>query len=143
MPSAIAEPCLEIGATPKRFSLSGVLSRYQLILLLVIAAIWMARSPYSASNLEVPPDSVEYALAPAQLLETGHYQIVAEGHGLAPRYPPWFSVMVILPVYALLGAEPGNAIIGITIFAVAGVGIAWAIGRKISADAGGILAALG
>ncbi|MFN2622828.1 MAG: ArnT family glycosyltransferase [Chthoniobacterales bacterium] len=141
--TAIAEPYRETAAAPNRFSLSGLLSRYQLVLLLLIAAIWMARSPYSSSNLEVPPDSVEYALAPAQLLEIGHYQIVAEGRGLPPRYPPWFSVVVILPVYVLLGAEPGNAIFGITIFAVGGVGIAWAIGRKISGGAGGILAALG
>lgn len=143
MPTAISEPCLEIGATPRRFLLSGVLVRRQLILLLLIAAIWMARSPYSASNLEVPPDSVEYALAPAQMLETGHYQIVADGRALPPRYPPWFSVAVILPVYALFGAEPGNAILGVTIFAVTGVGIAWAIGRQISGAAGGILAGLG
>ena len=134
---AIAEPYRQIAARPKRFS--GV---YQPVLLLLIATIWMARSPYSASNLEVPPDSVEYALAPVQLLETGHYQIVAEGRGLPPRYPPWFSIAVILPVYALLGAEPGNAIFGITIFAVAGVGIAWVLGRKISGSAGGVLSAL-
>jgi len=140
---AIAEPYREIAAAPKRFSFAGLWSRSQLILLLLIGAIWMARSPFSASNLETPPDSVEYAVAPAQLLETGHYQIVVEGRGLPSRYPPWFPVAVILPIYALLGAEPGNAILGITIFAVAGVGIAWAIGRRISGAAGGILAALG
>jgi len=50
MPTAIADSRIEIGATLKRFSLSGVLWRYHLIVLLLIAAIWMARSPYSASN---------------------------------------------------------------------------------------------
>jgi 4-amino-4-deoxy-L-arabinose transferase-like glycosyltransferase len=140
---AIAEPRLDVGATSRRFAFTGVLSRCQLPLLLLIAAIWMARSPYSASNLEVPPDSVEYALAPAQVLETGHYQIIVEGRGLPPRYPPWFPLAVIFPVYALLGAEPGNAILGITFLAVAGVGIAWAIGRRIGGSVGGILAGLG
>jgi hypothetical protein len=141
--SAVTQPRLDIGAVPQTFRFAGVLSRYQLPLLLIIAVIWMARSPYSASNLEVPPDSVEYALAPAQVLETGHYQIIIEGHGLPPRYPPWFPLAVILPVYALLGAEPGNAILGITFLAVAGVGIAWAIGSRIAGPVGGIFAGLG
>ena len=139
----IAQPRLHVGSASQRLSFTGVLSRCQLPLLLLIAAIWMARSPYSASNLEVPPDSVEYALAPAQVLETGHYQIIVEGRGLPPRYPPWFPLAVIFPVYALLGAEPGNAILGITFLAVAGVGIAWAIGRRIGGAVGGILAGLG
>jgi 4-amino-4-deoxy-L-arabinose transferase-like glycosyltransferase len=141
--SAIAQPRLDAAAGSRRFPVTGVLSRCQLPLLLLLATIWMARSPYSASNLEVPPDSVEYALAPAQVLETGHYQIIVEGRGLPPRYPPWFPLAVIFPVYALLGAEPGNAILGITFLAVAGVGIAWAIGRRIGGAVGGILAGLG
>ena len=134
---------MDVAAASQRFSFTALLSRYQLPLLLLIATIWMARSPYSASNLEVPPDSVEYALAPAQVLETGHYQIMIEGRGLPPRYPPWFPLTVILPVYAVLGTEPGNAIFGITLLAVAGVGIAWAIGRRIGGSVGGILAGLG
>jgi len=141
--TAIAQPRLDVGAVSQRLSFARVLSRCQLPLLLLIAAIWMARSPYSASNLEVPPDSVEYALAPAQVLETGHYQIIVEGRGLPPRYPPWFPMAVIFPVYALFGAEPGNAILGITFLAVAGVGIAWAIGKRIGGAVGGILAGLG
>lgn len=142
--SSLAGLCSEVVARPARFSFAAIWSRYRVLFgLLLIAAIWMARSPYSASNLEVPPDSVEYALSAAQLMETGQYQIVVEGRGLPPRYPPWFSAAVILPVYALFGAEPGNAILGITLFAVAGVGISWAIGRRIGGNAGGILAALG
>jgi len=35
------------------------------------------------------------------MLETGHYQIVAEGHGLPSRYPPWFSTVVILAFLVL------------------------------------------
>ena len=148
MPNVVAESslaglCSDAFKRPVRFSFAGVWLRYRsLLALLLIAAVWMARSPYSASNLEVPPDSVEYALAPAQILETGHYQIIVQGRGLPPRYPPWFPVAVILPAYALFGAEPGNAILGITFFAVAGVGFAWAIGRRVAGEAGGILAGL-
>jgi 4-amino-4-deoxy-L-arabinose transferase-like glycosyltransferase len=113
-----------------------------LLLLLLIAAIWLYRSPYSASNLEVPPDTVEYALAPLQFLETGHYAIILEGRPLPPRYPPWFPILVILPAYALFGHDPGNAILPVTLMAVAGVGFAWAIGKRLGSTAGGILAGL-
>jgi 4-amino-4-deoxy-L-arabinose transferase-like glycosyltransferase len=110
--------------------------------LLLIAAVWLYRTPYSASNLEVPPDTVEYALAPLQLLETGRYEIIVEGRGLPPRYPPWFPALVILPAYVLFGHEPGNAILPITFLAIAGIGFAYAIGRRISSIQGGVLAAL-
>ncbi len=115
---------------------------WQLIAVLLIAAVWLYRTPYSASDLPIPPDTVEYALAPLQLLETGRYQIIVEGRGLPPRYPPWFPVTVILPAYALFGHEPGNAILPITAFAIAGVGFAYAIARRISSPAGGVLAAI-
>jgi 4-amino-4-deoxy-L-arabinose transferase-like glycosyltransferase len=115
---------------------------WPLFALIVIAAIWLHRTPYSASNLEVTPDTVEYALAPLQLLETGRYEIMVEGRGLPPRYPPWFPVLVVLPAYVLFGSEPGNAILPITVLAVAGVGFAYAIGKRISSTAGGVLAAL-
>jgi 4-amino-4-deoxy-L-arabinose transferase-like glycosyltransferase len=116
---------------------------WPLLALLLIAAVWFYRTPYSASNLEVPPDTVEYALAPLQFLETGRYEIMLEGRGLPPRYPPWFPVLVILPGYVLFGHEPGNAILPITLLAVTGVGFAYAIGKRISSTTGGVLAALG
>lgn len=115
---------------------------WSLIAVLLIAAVWLYHSPYSASDLPIPPDTVEYALAPLQLLETGRYEIVVEGRGLPPRYPPWFPVSVILPAYLLFGHEPGNAIFPISAFAIAGVGFAWAIGSRISSTAGGVVAAL-
>jgi 4-amino-4-deoxy-L-arabinose transferase-like glycosyltransferase len=127
----------------KRFSiLSGLARSWPLLALLLIAAVWLYRPPYSASNLEVPPDSVEYALAPLQLLETGRYEIVLEGRGLPPRYPPWFSAVVILPAYVLFGHDPGNAILPVALLAVAGVGFACAIGKRISSTTGGLLAPL-
>ena len=110
--------------------------------LLLIASVWLYRTPYNASNLEVPPDTVGYALAPLQLLETGRYEIIVDGRGLPPRYSPWFPVLVILPAYVLFGHEPGNAILPVTLLAVAGVGFADAIGKRISSTPGGVLAAL-
>jgi 4-amino-4-deoxy-L-arabinose transferase-like glycosyltransferase len=113
-----------------------------LLFLILIATVWLYRTPYSASNLEVPPDTVEYALAPLQFLETGEYKIIVEGRPLPPRYPPWFPVMAILPAYVLFGHEPGNAILPVTLMAVAGVGFAWGIGKRLGSTAGGILAGL-
>ena len=125
------------------FSIRARLARsWPLLSLLLIAAVWLYRSPYNASNLEVPPDTVEYALAPLQVFETGRYEIVIEGRGLPPRYPPWFPVLVILPAYVLFGSEPGNAILPVTLLAVAGVGFAYAIGKRIGSTAGGVLAGL-
>ena len=66
---------------------AGLIRSWPLLALLLTAAVWFHRTPYSASNLEVPPDTVEYALAPLQFLETGHYEIIVEDRGLPPRYP--------------------------------------------------------
>ena len=121
----------------------GLNRSWPLVILLLIAAVWLHRTPYSASNLEVPPDTVEYALAPLQFLETGRYEIMVQDRGLPPRYPPWFPVLVILPAYALFGHDPGNAILPVTLLAVAGVGFAYAIGQRISSQTGGVLAGLG
>jgi 4-amino-4-deoxy-L-arabinose transferase-like glycosyltransferase len=127
-----------------KFSLSAALKkRAPLLVLIAIAAVWLYRTPYSASNLEVPPDAVEYALAPLQFLETGHYDIVVEGRPLPPRYPPWFPTLVVLPAYLLFGHDPGNAILPVTLLAVAGIGFASAIGHRLGGVAGGILAGLG
>lgn len=115
---------------------------WSLVLLILIAATWLYRSPYSASDLPMTPDSVEYALAPLQFLETGRYEIIVQNRALPPRYPPWFPVAMILPAYALFGHQPGNAILPITCLAVTGIAFAWAIGNRIGSRSGAILAGL-
>lgn len=117
-------------------------SRWPLFVILLAAAIWFYRSPYSASDLEIVPDSEEYAIGAMELLETRNYHLTIEGRWLPPRYPPWFSATVILPAYVLFGREVGNAVLPITALGVAGVGCAWIIGRRISGLAGGTFAAL-
>ena len=115
---------------------------WSLLFVILIATIWLYQSPYNVSDLTMEPDSVEYALAPLQFLETGRYEIIVQGHALPPRYPPWFSVMVIAPAYALFGHQPGNAILPITGLGLAGIAFAWAIGKRIAAGPGAILAGL-
>jgi 4-amino-4-deoxy-L-arabinose transferase-like glycosyltransferase len=115
--------------------------RWQILALLLATALFVFRSPWSASNLEVSPDSAEYSLGALQLMETGRYQIVAQAEAFPPRYPPWFS-LGLLPTYWLLGAEPGNGILPVLLSAITGVGFAWVIGRRLAGDAGGVVAAL-
>ncbi len=115
---------------------------WSLAFVILIAAIWLYQLPYNVSDLTMEPDSVEYALAPLQFLETGRYEIIVQGHALPPRYPPWFSVMMIAPAYALFGHQPGNAIVPITGFGLAGIAFAWAIGKRIASAPGAILAGL-
>jgi len=108
-----------------------------------VAAIVLYRAPYSASGLEPAPDAVEYALAGHRLAFQGHYTITVGGRDLPPRYSPWFSLLVTAPAYRLFGAEPGNAIIPVTILAVIGVLIAYRIGYRIGSEWGALLASLG
>ena len=115
---------------------------WSLWVVLAIAAVWLFRTPYTVSDLDVIPDSVEYAIGALQWVETGRFEIIVQGRPLPPRYPPWFSVIVLAPAYALFGDNPGNGIVPVTLLAIAGVGFAWALGRRISGTAGGILAAL-
>jgi 4-amino-4-deoxy-L-arabinose transferase-like glycosyltransferase len=129
-------------ANPNSFMRGKLTEWAPLLFLILIATVWLYRTPFSASNLEVPPDTVEYALAPLQFLETGDYKIIVEGRPLPPRYPPWFPILAILPAYVLFGHEPGNAILPVTLIAVAGVGFAWGIGKRLGSAAGGILAGL-
>ncbi|HYY04928.1 MAG TPA: hypothetical protein VE997_00020, partial [Candidatus Limnocylindria bacterium] len=98
-------------------------------LITAIALVMLYRGAYSASNLDIVPDSVEYALAGHRLMAEGRYSILVDGRELPPRYPPWFSIFVAVPAYAVLGPEPGNVIFPVTALALGGVMIAYAIGR--------------
>jgi hypothetical protein len=78
------------------------------ILLALLSASLLYRSPYNASNLDLPPDSIEYALAGHRLVFEGRYAIQVAGSDYPPRYPPWFSLLVALHLL-VLGHRAGNA----------------------------------
>jgi len=107
-----------------------------------IAAMALYRSPFNASDLGIVPDSVEYAVAGNRIATDGRYDIVINGQHFPPRYPPWFSLFVLAPTYLILGTEIGNAIYPVTLLAVIGVLAAFMIGRRISGNPGGLLAAM-
>ena len=112
-----------------------------IFLLILAAVVALYRSPYSASDLEISPDSVEYAIGAVRLWTKGQYSIVIEGKAYPPRYPLLPSALLV-PAYALFGPEPGNGILPVTLMAVAGIGLAWAMGRQVGGPWGGAAAGL-
>src|SRR6185436_4539403 len=104
--------------------------RSQALLVLLLAAVagfklW--RSPHSASNLEIVPDSVEYTVAAERLTAHLGYTIVVDGVTRPPRYPPWFSAAMLAPVLALARGELGAAILPVFACGVLAVLAAFAI----------------
>lgn len=61
---------------------------WSLWVLLAIAAVWLGRTPYAVSDLNVIPDSVEYAIGTLQLLDTGRYEIIVPA---AAGRKPWIG----------------------------------------------------
>ncbi|MBU0729768.1 MAG: glycosyltransferase family 39 protein [Proteobacteria bacterium] len=117
-------------------------SLWPILLLAVVAVVVLYQDRFSASNLDVVPDSTEYVLAAHRFATAGEYKILVEGRWLPPRYPPWFSVFALAPAYLFLGPAIGNAIYPITIFGVTGIVIAFLLGKKIGGDWGGTIGAL-
>jgi len=107
---------------------------------MLLAAVVLYCDRISASNLFYTPDSTEYAIAAHRFATAGEYKIPIENRWLPPHYPPWFSILVLSPVYLLLGTEIGNAIYPVTIFGIGGIIIAFLLGKKIGGNWGGIFA---
>jgi len=94
-----------------------------------------------ASNLDIVPDSVEYSVGSAHLVQDGNYFITIDGTKFPPRYSPAFSLM-LAPSYLIFGHdEIGNGIYIVTAFALIGIMAAYAIGYAVSGCPGGVLAA--
>jgi len=125
-----------------RNNINRKLGMILLALVLVCAAALLFRWPFNASNLENVPDSVEYVAGALGLVNHGTYAIAINGQSFPPRYPPWFSLFVLAPAYRVLGPEPGNGIVPILFFGLAGVAAAFFLGKRLSGYAGGWLAAL-
>lgn len=117
-------------------------SLWPILLLVVVATVVLYQDRFIATNLDIVPDSTEYVLAAHRFATTGEYKILVDGHWLPPRYPPWFSVFALAPAYLVLGPAIGNAIYPITVFGIAGIVIAFLLGKKIGGDWGGTIGAL-
>jgi hypothetical protein len=115
-----------------------------LVIVLVVAAAALAlwRAPYSAGNLEIGPDSIEYAVAAERFVDHQGYTLLIDGVTYPPRYPPWFSVGFLAPALLLAGGEIGAAILPVFILGVIAVAAAVAVGRRLAGEWGGALAAI-
>ena len=113
-----------------------------LLINLAIAFIIIFRTAYNASDLEIVPDSVEYAVAASRLVTDQSYTIVIDAQSWPPRYAPWFSMLVIAPAYLIFGDEPGNAIFPILFAGMLSVAAAFVIGYQVNGPICGIFAGL-
>lgn len=111
------------------------------LLVIVLAGVLLYRSPWSASGLEIVPDSVEYAVVAQRFATLGRMDLSINGVSYPSRYPPWFSVLMA-PFYALAPHSPGIGILVVLAFAFAGLLAAYAIGRRLAGEWGGVAAAL-
>jgi hypothetical protein len=112
-----------------------------LLTLSVIVLVVLGRTPYSASNLEVS-DAVQYAVGAFRFALTGTFAIPVEAALMPPRYPPWFSTMILEPIYQIPGAGLGDGIVPVTLLALVGVVAAFKLGKEYAGILGGSLAAL-
>jgi 4-amino-4-deoxy-L-arabinose transferase-like glycosyltransferase len=115
---------------------------WPVVLLSVIAAVVLWQDSGIGTKLDIVPDSTEYALAAHRFATSGNYGILVDGNWLPPRYAPWFSVCVLAPAYFLVGTAIGNAIFPIVLFGIAGIAVAFFLGKRIGGDWGGTAGAL-
>src|SRR5450432_3225247 len=80
-------------------------------ILLIITALAVYRSPYSASNLDVVPDSVEAAVGAQRFATLGTFDLDIGGRRFPSRYSPWFSTIVLSPFYRLVPNDLGIGIV--------------------------------
>ncbi len=97
--------------------------------LLALAAFFIYLPSELGAAMTIPPDSSEYSICLANLLEHGRFGFTLNGEWYPSRYTPWFSLFFLFPAYLLSG---GNllcmhwAILG---FALALLVALWRMGR--------------
>lgn len=110
--------------------------------IVILAAVFLYRSPYNASNLDIAPDAVEYAAGAYRLASNSSYDIVINSKSFPPRYPPWFSTLFLAPSIKLAGNNPDYAICPVYILAIAAVTLIFLIGFAMGGTWGGLLSSL-
>jgi hypothetical protein len=108
------------------------LETFVFVLVALLSAWRLWRAPHEAANLEIVPDSVEYAVAADRVASHQGYTLLIDGVTRPPRYPPWFSVGLLAPAIALAGGDIGAAILPVFVLGVAAVATAFAIGRHLA-----------
>jgi 4-amino-4-deoxy-L-arabinose transferase-like glycosyltransferase len=118
------------------------LSTLLFVLVLALAAWRLWRSPYSAANLEIGPDSIEYTVAAGRFVDHQGFNLLIAGVTHPPRYTPWFSVGLLAPfIYAARG-ELGAAILPVFLLSLVSVGAAFIVGKRLAGEWGAAGAAI-
>lgn len=112
-------------------------------LLCIVAMARLYRAPELAANLDLAPDSGEYAIAAQRFAKLGTCSIAIEGTAYPIRYPPSFSILVLAPFYAAAPVDMlGVGIVPVYVLAIAAILSAYAIGRRIAGVWGGAIAGM-
>jgi len=120
---------------------SRALRAVLLALVLAFAGLQLSRSPYSASEFRLVPDSQEYAIVARRLATEGRYDFELDGVAYPPGNSSWFPVL-IAPVFWLAPGELGNAVLPVFILSLLGLLCAFAVATRLSNPVGGVLAVL-
>lgn len=96
------------------------------------AAVLLYRAPFYASNLETVPDSVEYVTVGWRAAREGKITLPIEGQEMPPRYQPWFSLVVLTPLYLLPRTQPGDGIWAVYFLALLGVSCSIRMARSLA-----------
>ncbi len=116
--------------------------RILLCLVLLTALVWLYHAPSSAANLEPVPDATEYAVSAQRIALYGKFDIVINGHSYPPRYPVWFPLLLLSPIYYVAPANLGAGIFSVLACGLVSIGFAYRLGKRLGGEAGGVLSAL-
>ena len=87
------------------------------------------------------PDSLEYSMGCASLLESGRYGIQLDGIFQPSRYLPWFSAMICLPAVRLFQGDILAAVYSIWLCAAGSILLVFFMGRRNGSWMTGLCAA--
>lgn len=102
------------------------------LLLILLFAGWLLYLPAElGSALTVAPDSDEYCISLANLIEHGRFGFLLNGTWYPSRYSPWFSITCLLPTYILCGGNILCLHFAILAFTLSFLALSWKMAREL------------
>lgn len=115
---------------------------YIIVALVLIFAFFLSYTILKGVlDLEIDPDSVEYAVSAYNLYEFHDFRIFLNHEGYYSRYPFGYPLLII-PFYALFGAELQNALYSSLFFYLGSVFLVYLIARKVFGTLTAVIAML-
>ena len=123
----------------RKYSHSRFLEYILVVLALCFAFAMFYVNPMNIANLEVKPDSIEYAISAYNLYNSGKYRIYLNSNEFYPRYSFGYPLLIIT-FYMLFGAELSNSVYVSLLFSLGSVFLTYLIARKLFGWITGIVA---